>query len=108
MARIIRPHIIILILVLLMSAGPVLSDETPRDTNVAPVKPSPNPMNVATDILILRPVGLVMIPVTAVIYGLGWPFAKASGSEKEAFDALVGQTVEFTFRRPLGQGAPFE
>jgi hypothetical protein len=108
MLRTIRPHIIILVLVLLMSAGPVLGDQAPREPQIGPVKPSPNPMNVATDILILRPVGLVMIPVSAVIYGLGWPFAKASGSEKEAFDALVGQTVEFTFRRPLGQGAPFE
>ncbi len=73
-----------------------------------PIRPGPNPMNVATDALILRPVGLVMIPVTAIIYAIGYPFAKAAGSEEEAYKALVGDTIDYTFKRPLGEGAPFE
>jgi hypothetical protein len=65
-------------------------------------------MNVATDVLILRPVGLVMIPVTAIIYVIGYPFAKTSGSEAEAYQSLLGNTIDYTFKRPLGGGAPFE
>jgi hypothetical protein len=81
---------------------------TPEEEFDRPIRPGPNPMNVATDALILRPVGLVMIPVTAIIYVIGYPFAKASGSQEEAYQALVGDTIDYTFKRPLGEGAPFE
>ena len=90
---------------------PVEKDEaTPEEPeeNEASIKPGPNPMNVATDILILRPVGLVMIPVTAIIYVIGYPFAAASGTQEETYQSLVGNTIEYTFERPLGEGAPFE
>ncbi len=82
--------------------------ETPDEEFDRPIRPTPNPMNVATDILVLRPVGLVMIPVTAIIYVIGYPFIKASGTEEETYQALVGDTIEYTFERPLGEGAPFE
>lgn len=108
MARASWPTILCLTLVLSLGAGPAFGGAANADRAATPVKPSPNPMNVATDVLIMRPVGLVMIPVTALIYVLGYPFAKASGSEREAYQALLGQTVDFTFRRPLGQGPPFE
>ena len=82
--------------------------DSPEEEFERPLKPSPNPMNVVTDVLVLRPVGLVMIPVTAIIYVLGYPFAKAAGAEDEAYQALVGDTIDYTFDRPLGEGAPFE
>ncbi len=87
---------------------PIEKNDAPEEAYDRPIKPGPNPMNVATDILILRPVGLVMIPVTAIIYVIGYPFAKASGAEKEAYQSLVGDTIDYTFERPLGEGAPFE
>ncbi len=83
-------------------------NDTPEEEFDRPIRPTPNPMNVATDILVLRPVGLVMIPVTALIYVIGYPFIKASGTEKETYQALVGDTIDYTFERPLGEGAPFE
>jgi hypothetical protein len=82
--------------------------QAPAEDIEGPVEAGPNPMNVATDILIMRPVGLVMIPVTALIYVIGYPFAAASDSEQEAYESLVGKTIDFTFERPLGRGAPFE
>jgi hypothetical protein len=69
---------------------------------------SPNPMNVTTDILVLRPVGLVMIPVLGLVYLIGLPFAATSDSVAETHQALIGDTIDFTFKRPLGRGAPFE
>ena len=75
---------------------------------VAPRTPPPNPMNVAADVLILRPLGLIMIPVTGLIYGLGYPFAKAAGNEREVYQSLLGDTIDYTFHRPLGRGAPFD
>lgn len=88
--------------------APAEQSDTPEEERDAPVTPGPNPMNVTTDALILRPVGLVMIPVTAIIYVISYPFAKASGTEKETYQALVGDTIDYTFKRPLGEGAPFE
>ena len=49
-----------------------------------------------------------MIPVMGLIYGLGYPFAKAAGNEKEVYQSVLGDTIDFTFRRPLGRGEPFE
>lgn len=68
----------------------------------------PSPMNVATDILVMRPVGLVMIPVLGLVYLIGYPFAASSGSVPDTRQALIGDTIAFTFKRPLGRGAPFE
>ncbi len=84
------------------------SGDISKEAAERPIKPGPNPMNVATDALILRPVGLIMIPVTAIIYAIGYPFAKAAGTEEEAYESLVGDTIDYTFKRPLGEGAPFE
>ena len=97
-----------LVVVLTLVLGQGVWAQAPEEDIKGPFKAGPNPMNVATDILILRPVGLVMIPVTAIVYVIGYPFAKASGSEEEAYQSLVGNTIEYTFERPLGGGAPFE
>ncbi len=88
--------------------APAETGEAAEDAYDKPIKPGPNPMNVATDILILRPVGLVMIPVTAIIYVIGYPFAAASGTQEETYQSLVGDTIDYTFERPLGEGAPFD
>jgi hypothetical protein len=96
----------LLIAILIGMAAPGrVSGEEPY---VAPQPPPPNPMNVTADVLILRPVGLIMIPVMGLIYGLGYPFAKAAGNEKEVYQSVLGDTIDFTFRRPLGRGEPFE
>ena len=101
-----KTTLLVTILVLVLSAG-AWSQELEEERE-RPVRPSPNPMNVTTDVLLLRPIGLVMIPVTAIIYVLSYPFAKASESEEQTYQSLVGDTIEYTFKRPLGEGAPFE
>ena len=84
--------------------GNVLGD----DTIIEPRQPPPSPMNVTADALILRPVGLIMIPVMGLVYAISYPFARASGSEEETYQSLLGDTIDFTFYRPLGRGEPFE
>jgi hypothetical protein len=101
-------RIIGLVVLLTLALCPVTWAQAPEAEVKGPFKAGPNPMNVVTDILILRPVGLVMIPVTAIIYVIGYPFAKTSGSDAEAYQSLVGNTIEYTFKRPLGGGEPFE
>lgn len=96
----------ILVLMLIGTSG--ASHAFAEEPYVGPRTPPPNPMNVAADVLILRPVGLIMIPVTGLIYGLGYPFAKAAGNEQEVYQSLLGDTIAYTFHRPLGRGEPFE
>ncbi|MGD9251361.1 MAG: hypothetical protein PVG19_09055 [Desulfobacterales bacterium] len=111
-ANVWKPFCLALVLALVLCPGAwgeAPAEKAPTDEiDDGPIKQDPNPMNVATDALLLRPLGLIMIPVTAIVYVIGYPFAKASGSEDEAYQALVGNTIEYTFERPLGGGAPFE
>ena len=96
--------ILFVLLVGALAPGRALAE----DPFLAPRTPPPNPMNVAADVLILRPVGLIMIPVTGLVYGIGYPFAKAAGNEQEVYQSLLGDTIAYTFQRPLGRGEPFE
>jgi len=73
-----------------------------------PQLPPPNPMNVTADALILRPVGLIMIPVMGLVYCISYPFAKIAGNEQETYQSVLGDTIDFTFHRPMGRGEPFD
>jgi hypothetical protein len=96
--------ILITILGSAMSAGHVFAEAQ----IIEPRTPPPNPMNVAADALILRPVGLVMIPVMGLVYCLSYPFAKMAGNEQETYQSVLGDTIDFTFYRPMGRGEPFD
>ncbi len=103
-----RPWAAIILVSILVSvivgAGTTWSDDQFKE----PRTPPPNPMNVTADALILRPVGLVMIPVMGLVYGLSYPFAKAAGNEQETYQSLLGDTIDYTFHRPMGRGEPFD
>ena len=96
--------ILVAIIGVTIGAGNVFGDEQ----FIEPRTPPPNPMNVTADALILRPVGLVMVPVMGLVYGISYPFAKAAGNEQETYQSLLGDTIDYTFHRPMGRGAPFE
>ena len=96
--------IFLMILMATLGAGNVFGEEP----DIEFYSPSPNSMNVVADILILRPVGLIMIPVAGLVYAIGYPFAKAAGNEQEVYQSLLGDTIYFTFHRPVGRGDPFE
>jgi hypothetical protein len=54
------------------------------------------------DLVISRPVGIVVTVVGSALFVVSLPFALTSGSVKETADVLVGQPFKFTFTRPLG------
>jgi hypothetical protein len=103
-ARLWRHLVALTLLSVVIGAGNALG----ADQSIEPRLPPPNPMNVAADALILRPVGLVMIPVAGLVYALGYPFARAAGNQQEVYQSLLGDTIDFTFHRPLGRGEPFD
>lgn len=96
--------ILITILGCIMGTGLAFGEEPYKD----PQSPPPNPMNVTADALILRPVGLIMIPVMGLVYCISYPFAKIAGNEQETYQSVLGDTIDYTFHRPMGRGEPFE
>jgi len=54
------------------------------------------------DALIVRPVSLVCLGVTSLVFLIGWPFAAAGGNQAEAKQKLLKDPVDYTFKRPLG------
>ena len=66
-----------------------------------------NPFTVTMDVVIVRPISLVMIPVTSVLCVLALPYTLAQGNTGEVFDMMVVDTCRYTFTRPLGHDTPF-
>ncbi|SHO43762.1 hypothetical protein [Desulfopila aestuarii] len=70
------------------------------DGNQAKEKNSPEVMTV--DIILVRPLGLVATLCGSVIFLVSSPFSAMGGNTQEAWDVLVAEPAEFTFKRPLG------
>ncbi len=54
------------------------------------------------DALIVRPVSLVCLGVSSLVFLIGWPFAALGGNQDMAKQKMLKDPVEFTFKRPLG------
>jgi hypothetical protein len=54
------------------------------------------------DALIVRPVSLVCLGVTSLVFLVGWPFAALGGNSDAAKQKLLRDPVRYTFKRPLG------
>ena len=64
----------------------------------------PSAFNSLMDAFIVRPIGLLMIPVGMGAFVISLPFS-ATGpgdSVSESYDNLVVAPVNYTFKRPLG------
>ncbi len=63
---------------------------------------SRDPVEVAADALVVRPVGIAATAVGAAIFVVALPFAAISGDVNRTGRALVGAPARFTFKRRLG------
>ncbi len=61
-----------------------------------------DPVEVAADVLVVRPVGVAATAVGAAIFVVALPFAAISGDVPRAARSLVGAPARFTFKRRLG------
>ncbi|MFH2044434.1 MAG: hypothetical protein ABIK92_04740 [Pseudomonadota bacterium] len=66
----------------------------------------PNALEYTLDLLIARPIGIVLVPVGAVIFAVAYPFTLIDDSTDKAYDALLGQNIDYTFKRSLGEDLP--
>ncbi|GAB5453105.1 MAG: hypothetical protein Hals2KO_34330 [Halioglobus sp.] len=63
---------------------------------------SPNEFAMVGDLLVARPIGLVMVVAGTATWLVSLPFTLLSGHASEAAGTLIGGPVETTFMRCLG------
>lgn len=88
-------------IILSISFSPISSVNAIKDSISRQEQPSPVAMTV--DLLICRPLGLVAMLCSTVIFVVSSPFSALGGNIDEAWDSLVVVPVDYTFIRPLGQ-----
>jgi hypothetical protein len=67
---------------------------------------SPNEWAMVGDLLVARPIGVVLTVGGAAVWLVSLPFTLLSGHASEAADTLIGGPVETTFMRCLGCRQP--
>jgi hypothetical protein len=65
-----------------------------------------NPISVTVDILIFRPAGIALVPVTAVLFVVAYPFSLIGNNTDKVYEALIAENLRYTFQRPLGEDVP--
>lgn len=100
MRKLIR-YTVVVVLGLSIALGP-LPALAMQDTDVFVYRSAPSGEAMIGDALIVRPVSLVGLGVTSLVFLIGWPFAIAGGNEDEAKQTLLKDPVQYTFKRPLG------
>ncbi|WP_323002520.1 hypothetical protein [Denitromonas sp.] len=58
--------------------------------------------DMAVDLVVVRPLGFVGAVIGTVGFVLALPFTVPSGSVGETAEAWIGEPLEYTFNRPLG------
>ena len=89
---------VILLLVCLLLLNSAVCPAADLEQQIA----KPTPGNTFIDAVIYRPVGLIAIPVGAVLFVLTLPFSALGKNVGSSFDNLVATPARYTFVRPLG------
>ncbi len=67
-----------------------------------------NAISITADLLIFRPAGIILVPVTAVLFVVAYPFSLIGNNTDEVYEALIAENLRYTFQRPLGVDVPIE
>lgn len=62
----------------------------------------PNAGAMATDLILVRPLGFVSMILGTAVFIVSIPFTAAGKNVDQAWDTLVVKPATFTFQRPLG------
>ena len=82
-------------LVLLLSSAPALAWDQRS--------PAEKTRDVVVDVLVARPLGLAQIAVGAVAFIVAGPVDLVWPEDLDAYQVCIGDPLEHTIRRPLGQ-----
>ena len=64
---------------------------------------TPNIESMIVDIVFARPLGLVATAVGTALFIVSLPFSALGGNTQAAYEKMVENPAQFTFKRPLGQ-----
>ena len=62
-----------------------------------------DPMAMTVDLVLCRPLGFVAMLGGTLVFVVSSPFSALGGNIEEAWDSLVVNPAEYTFKRPLGE-----
>ena len=65
-------------------------------------KENVDPASIAIDAVVVRPIGVVVTAVSAVVFVVALPFAAAANQVPETAEKLVAHPARVMFCRPLG------
>lgn len=91
-----RLWIVCIALVAMVAGTPSRAQPSPRTVT------GDKSTDMAMDLVVVRPLGIVGAAVGTVGWVLALPFTLPSGSSKEAAKEWIGDPLEYTFDRPLG------
>ncbi len=69
----------------------------------AEIEDEPTGTEITFDLVLVRPIGVVVFAAGTTIFIVSSPFALITGSLKNTADKLVAEPYRFTFVRPLGE-----
>jgi hypothetical protein len=95
-----RNMLIIVLAAALALAPAAASAESPEKQQVP--RDEYGAVQMATDLLLGRPLGLAATIVGTALFIVSLPFSAAGGNMEQAGQVLVQAPAEFTFKRPLG------
>ena len=88
----------IILLSLLLASLSLQSYAQPLETD----RPRPSSTAIMVDVPV-RVLGLGLTVISGALFVVSYPFAYASNSVSDTWDALVREPLQFTFVRPMGQ-----
>ncbi|MGB5155840.1 hypothetical protein [Desulfobacterium sp. N47] len=97
--------ITIILISFCLLAAPAISFAESGDKPEAKLK-GPNAIQFTADLFIVRPIGIVLVPVGAVFFAVAYPFTLIDDSTNKAYEAFLGENIRYTFQRPLGEDLP--
>lgn len=95
----IRKHMIVLLTVLALVAVPCMScyaQDLEHDNDIIAGK-------MAGDALVVRPLGICATVLGGALFVVSLPFSALGGNTDSAFNYLLADPFNFTFKRPLGE-----
>lgn len=67
-----------------------------------------NAISVTADILVFRPAGIALVPVTVALFVVAYPFSLIGNKTDKVYEALIAENLRYTFQRPLGEDVPIK
>lgn len=91
----------LLAVIMILNPLSIMATHVEGDLNTK--KGGPDPAVIIADLVVARPLGLVVTVIGSAVFIVALPFAALGDNVDEVKDSLVITPAEYTFQRPLGR-----